>query len=118
MQQKEKLKLFWRIINHLNKKFCKNKLVIKDIIFLTKDELNKLKEKGREPCGIYMIEEKVIAVDKELSLVGSITNLCHELTHAYQHQIEHNHRGGHNKVGGKVYLKFMKATDKILKISV
>jgi hypothetical protein len=44
--------------------------------------------------------------------------LVHEYTHAYEHQVLKKNRRGHSKTGGVIFSRFMKETDKILKISV
>jgi len=117
MNAQQKLKLFWKITNHINKKFCYNNLLINEIIFLTRE---KVKEMGQEKDlgGVYMVNQKVIGINKEISFIGQIETLCHELTHAHQHQIENYHRDGHNKAGREIYRKFTKETDKIVKISL
>ncbi|MBS3091492.1 hypothetical protein J4217_03540 [Candidatus Pacearchaeota archaeon] len=115
MNSKERLKLSWKITNHINKKFCKNRLIIDKILFFNSIR----KSKG---CGVvhgfYDSNSKMIGIKNDISLIEQIETLCHELTHAYQHQIEKNNKLVHNKVGNKIFSKFMKSTEDILKISL
>lgn len=113
---KQKLKILNHILKKLNDKFCKNKLSISKIVFF--DKMNTKKKIRGEIQGYYLHTKKEIGIKKDISLIGQIENLCHELTHAYQHQIQGYNRKGHNEEGNKIYLKFLKETDRIIIIYV
>lgn len=113
MNKKENVKIFRMIFNRINKKFCKNKLVINKIRLFNSFE----KTSG---CGVvhgfYNSHKKTLGIKKDISLVEQIDTVCHELTHAYQHQIDGSKVMSHNKTGNKIYSKFLKSTDEILKL--
>ncbi len=113
MNNKQKLKLFWKIIKSINKKICKNKIAISKIVFFM--NISHKEKSCRVTQGYYNIHKKEIGIKNNLSLVQQIDNLCHELAHAYQHQILGN-SGRHDKKGGNIYQKFLKGTDNIIKI--
>ena len=109
---KKRLKSFLKIYEHINKKFCNDKLKISKIVFF-----KRCKDK---PCkavivGYYKKYNKVIGIKLDKPLISQIDTLCHELSHAYQHQIL-GHSARHDKKGGKIYHDFLKETDKILKV--
>jgi len=118
MKNQQKLKILWKVVHKINKKFCNNKLVIEDLKLLTKREINKFGIICKKPWGVYLVEEKIIGIHEEISLVSSIEVCCHELTHAYQIQIENYHGKGHNQAGNRIYHQFIKYTDNFIKISV
>ncbi len=116
MNNNQKLKLFWKISKHINKKFCDKKLKIKDIILFKKGDLHKSFPDNK---GWYFSEEKQILINKEISYLLQITILAHELAHAYQHQIlGYKGRIKHNKRGGELYYAFLKEIDNMVRISV
>lgn len=114
MNDIQKLRLFWKIIDIVNKKFCKNKLKINSIAFFKKCNKDKKTCKA-VTTGYYTVYSKRIGINSNTSLICQIDTLCHELAHVYQHQIL-GHSGRHDKRGGKIYQKFLKETDKILKV--
>jgi len=112
MNNSQKIKLFWKITRHINKKFCKNRLQINDIILFKEGNLHKSFPKNR---GWYLLDEKHILIGKNLDFIIQLVILAHELSHAYQHQIlGYKDRIRHDKKGGKMYQKFLKETNKIL----
>ena len=111
MNNKEKLKLFWKITKHINKKFCNNQLEISRIIHFKKGDLDK---SFPNKDGWYFNEKKSILIKKDEALVMQLIILAHELAHAYQHQILKHKRLRHGKKGEKVYQKFLKETDKFM----
>ncbi len=113
MNNKQKLKLFWNITKHINKKFCDNKLKINDIILFKKGDLHK---SFPNKDGWYFNKEKQILIRKDETLIMQLVILAHELAHAYQHQILNHKKIKHDKKGGKMYQKFLKETDKIINI--
>ncbi len=116
MNKQQKLKLFWKITNHLNKKFCKDKIKINKIIFLRKIINPKRKDKGTT-YGYYRIRDKTIAILKDAPEVYKLETLCHELAHAYQHQILRQ-KLTHNERGWEMMKDMLKEIDKIVRISV
>ena len=111
-----KNKDYWKILNHLNKKFADNKIKINKIVFYSK-----IKEKKPEKGvihGFYRIRDKVIGIKKDISQLDQLETLLHEFTHAYEDQILKSESMRHTKIGGKIFSKFKKESDKILKISV
>src|SRR3989344_2202688 len=97
MNNSQKLMLFWKITKRINKKFCNNKLKINNIILFRKGDLHKSFPEGK---GWYFSDKKIILIRKDESLVEQIKIICHELAHAYQHQILKNKgRLKHNKKG-------------------
>ena len=106
---------YWKIINHINKKFCKNKIKINKIIFPSRI-INPNKDKGTT-YGYYEMKGKVIAILKDAPVIDKLETLIHELTHAYQHQVL-GKKFSHNEHGWEMFKKFKKESDKILRISV
>ena len=118
MNPQQKLKLFWKIINHLNKKFCKNKLVIKKITLFRKEDLHK---SFPDHYGWYFMDRRDILIREDLSLVSQLNILSHELAHAYQFQIlkySPTRVRKHDKVGGNMNRQFLNEIDKMIRISV
>lgn len=138
MNPQQKLKLFRKIINHLNKKFCGNKLVINNITLFKKGDLHK---SFPDNNGWYSRDGKGILIHEDTPLVNQIRILIHEFVHAWQWQIEGEYyermiknekkkegikrlsNKGYNKIvhdkkSQVIYDKLFKETDKILKISI
>ena len=136
MNKKEKLKLFQDIVNHLNKKFCNNKLEIKKIYIFGK-KTRKWKYCG----GYYSISKKWIGISDRQSLFFQILTIAHELSHAWQWQtmktyynkkkqkIGNENIGKkekrkawcktiHDIKGKKICNKFRKEIEKIAKVSM
>lgn len=106
MDNKQKLKLFWKITKHINKKFCKNKLKINSITLFKKGDLHRSFPNKR---GWYFSKERQILINKTKPIEMQIIILAHELAHVYQHQIlGYEGRVRHDKKGGEVYQKFLK----------
>ena len=76
-KNKERLDLFWKIANYVNKEHCKGKLDVKEIIISKKGY-----KKGILGC--YSAKTKNIWMKEDLDPVHSIKVLIHELAHAYQ----------------------------------
>ncbi len=114
MNNNEKLKLFWNITKHINKKCCENKLVIKDITLFRHGDLHKSFPKSH---GWYFADKKSIKIYEDEPLIMQVIILIHEITHAYQRQILKN-KGRHDRSGGRIYRAFLNETDKIVKIKV
>jgi hypothetical protein len=138
MTPKQKLKLFWKIINHLSKKFCENKIVISDISLFKEGDLH---DSFPDSLGWYSRDGKGILIHEDTPLVNQIRILIHEFVHAWQWQIEGEYykrmiknakkKEGikrlsnkkynkiiHDKKSEKIYNILFKETDKILKISM
>jgi len=128
MNNKQRLKFFWKITKIINKKFCKNKLKIKDIIFFRKK-----KRLFRNTVGIYVHDFKVIMLRESIPIQLQIKILCHELAHVYERQIIkidysniHKKRLGskkyykcaHNKKFHRLFDKFLKEVIKNFKIDI
>lgn len=107
---------YWKILDHLNKKFADNKIKITEIVLFDKFKGENL-DKGIIQ-GFYQKRGKIIGIKKSLSELSKVDNLLHEYVHAYEDQFLKSRRKGHTKVGGKIFSKFKKEMDKILKISV
>ncbi|MEK6918526.1 MAG: SprT-like domain-containing protein [Nanoarchaeota archaeon] len=105
MENKEKILLFKKITLLINKKFCKGKLVIKEINLF--DGFHK----KREVKGYYKIKKRIISIGENNSLLSQINTLIHELAHAYSRQISGSKRG-HTKKFRKVVREFSKFIDK------
>jgi len=107
-------KIFWKITKNINKKFCNNKLKVKEIFLFNKRSDYKCLE---FPCpkGIYLVHAKKIGVKKNIPLLFQICLFCHELVHAYQLQILKN-KGRHDQEFHRIYFKFVNETDKTLNI--
>lgn len=103
-----------KILEHLNNRFCDNKIKYK-IVFLEKIS-SKNKEKGTT-YGYYDPKNRKIAILKDSSMIDKLDTLIHEFTHAYQHQIL-GEKLSHNKKGGKMFKKFKKECNKIIKVSI
>jgi len=91
MRKAEKLKQIWKLFHHLNKKFCKDKIVIKKIIFFKKD-----KSKKEKFCsyGYYDRKEKIIGIRERMNegdvwFPFMMRILCHELAHAYLYTLHY-----------------------------
>jgi len=106
---------YWKILNHLNKKFCNNQIKINKIIFLNKI-VNPNRDRGTT-YGYYRMKDKTIAILKDAPTIDKIETLIHEFTHAYQHQIL-GEKLSHDNKGWKMFKKFKKESDKIIRISV
>lgn len=108
---KDKLKFFWNITNYLNKKFCKNKLKIGDIILFKKSDLHKSFPNKK---GWYFNDKMIIWISQKEPIDMQVVILLHELTHAYQHQIfgEKGHLK-HDKKGKKINQMFIDETERI-----
>ncbi len=107
---------YWKILDHLNKKFADNKIKINKIVLFNKFRGENI-DKGIIQ-GFYQRGKKVIGIKKSLSEFSKVDNLLHEYTHAYEDQFLKSRRKGHTKIGGKIYSKFKKEMDKILRIFV
>ena len=128
MNQKEKLKLFWKITDLINKTYCSGKLAIKDIRFFNDpkrfgyDHYKIHKDsRGRVigyPCkGHYDLKRNIIFIldnKKDLNTTCSIAhiiNFLHELAHAQQIQLRGQHYqkkfANHKHISKKTYHRIM-----------
>lgn len=117
MKERIKIKVFWKITEKLNKNLCDNKIKIKKIVFFDKTKGRNLPKEVI--TGTYDIANQIIGIKSKRSLLQQIDTLCHELSHAYQHQIlkyPYGRKKIHDKKGGAIYQKFLKETDKILRV--
>lgn len=117
MNKQDKLKLFWKIIRRINKKFCKNKVKINKIVLFEQKDLHKSFPKKR---GWYFQDERNLLIKEDEPLLLQIIIVIHEFTHAYEDQIlgySGKRRNKHDEEEGKIYRKFLKSTEDILKIS-
>ena len=111
MNNRDRLKLFWKIFNYINKRFCNHELTINKIVFFKRIKLKKCWKTN--VIGYYDRNDKAIGIRQEGILICQIDNLCHELTHAYQDQILNDKRGRHDKRGHVIYDKFLKEFERI-----
>lgn len=116
MEDKNKIKLFWKIVDLINRKFCENKLVIHEIVLI---------ERRKKSRGYYRNRDRIIGIKKNRLLIDQIKTLVHEISHAYQHQIlkkYYNQKISKNKGIGikvifhdsvlkRIYKKFLKEVD-------
>lgn len=77
MNQKEKTKLAWDIVNLVNKKHCNNKLVISKITFF---------KRKRTYYGCYNANSKEIKLWNRVSILQLYYTTIHELAHACEFQ--------------------------------
>ena len=66
---------YWKILNHLNKKFCNNQIKINKIIFLSKI-VNPNRDRGTT-YGYYRMKDKTIAILKDAPTIDKIETLIH-----------------------------------------
>ena len=109
------IRVLWKIYRHINKKFCNNKLKIKEIKLFKKGDLH---SSFPDKKGWYNNEKKSILINQKEPIDMQVVILLHELTHAYQHQIfrEKGHLK-HDKRGKKINQKFIDETEKYLKVA-
>lgn len=116
MNIQQKQRLFYKIIKHLNKKFCKNKILINEIVPFRKGELHK---SFPDNHGFYFNKKKMILIMEAEPLVMQIVILVHEFVHAYQHQIlRYKGKLKHDRIGRKINQQFLEEIDKIVKVSM
>lgn len=85
MKQKEKLKLFWKITDLINKKYCHEKIVIKKIYLVSAQLWSAESDEG---CyGFYNRKKKIIVIKEKETILSQIRTLVHELVHSYQYQV-------------------------------
>lgn len=78
MSHKEKLELFWKIVNLINEKHFDNKLIVNKICLF---------EEPQSKNGMYEGLGKSINIRDREEVDAQCITLCHELAHAYQEQI-------------------------------
>ena len=111
-----KKQLFLKILKHLNKTFCDNKIKVKIVFKKRMVSYKKRKDKGTT-LGYYEVRDKTIAILEDASIIDQLDTLIHEFTHTYQHQVL-GQKLSHNKHSGAIFWKFKKEADKILKFSI
>lgn len=93
-------KLLFKILKHINKKCCDNKLQINKIILFESKEVS--------PYGWYFLDKKAIFIRKNIPLIHKVAVLVHEIAHAYYHQILMDKKGRHNKRFKQICKRFVK----------
>ncbi|MFA7708407.1 MAG: M91 family zinc metallopeptidase, partial [Candidatus Pacearchaeota archaeon] len=89
----EDLGLYQKVVNHINEKYCENKLVINDIVLFEDGDCNEQGNKiidndgDSNKDGYYCYDNKKIYLNLD-NKDDSIKILAHEIAHAYLDQIK------------------------------
>lgn len=104
MNNKQKLKLFWKVIRLLNVALIKEKfkpVQINKIVFF------QFRKHSPSAIGFYRCRDKLIGINQNIFLTSQLETLIHEFCHGLQHQ---------NKINLFHNQKFKNLTEAFLKI--